>query len=117
VASLVTGRRSAWRLDSTKAPGLHALVKEVAERTGAPMPDLIVLNLDDNASASVVGLRLTRVLTLGVPLLLALTGQRLVALIGHELGHLQFKDNRRALLVQPALTVFGGLSAATRPPR
>jgi Zn-dependent protease with chaperone function len=56
------------------------------------------------------------VLILGVPLLLALTPQQLVALVGHELGHLKYEDNRRRLLLQPAATFFGRLARVVKPP-
>jgi heat shock protein HtpX len=108
--------KGSWRLEPTQAPVLQALVARVAERTGAPAPDVIALDLEWNASASVVGFRRTRVLMLGVPMLLALREQQLVALLGHELGHFQYEDNTRRLFIQPALTVFGAVSEAVRPP-
>ncbi|WP_433731245.1 hypothetical protein ACQP2Y_22200 [Actinoplanes sp. CA-051413] len=51
---------------------VSALVGRIADATGAPRPHVIVADLHWNASAAVVGLRRTRVLRLGVPLLLAL---------------------------------------------
>lgn len=106
-----------WLLESSRAPALHALVARAAERAGTPAPDVIAVDLQWNAGTSVVGLRRTRVLVVGVPLLLALRGQHLLALIGHELGHFQYEDSRRRLFIQPALTVFGAVSHAVRPPR
>jgi Zn-dependent protease with chaperone function len=106
-----------WRLEQDQAPALHALVTRIAGRVGAPAPDIIAVNLDWNAGAAVVGLRRTRVLLLGVPLLLALPEQQLVAVLGHELGHFQYQDSQRRLSIQPALTVFGAVSEAVRPPK
>jgi heat shock protein HtpX len=40
----------------------------------------------------------------------------MVALVGHELGHLKHEDNRRRLLLQPATTFFGRLARLVRPP-
>ncbi len=95
---------------------LHRLVERVGDAVDAPKPDVIVLNNDWNAAAAVVGVRRTRVLLLGVPLLVGLTPQETVALIGHELGHFRWADSRRRLLTQPARTFFGVLATATRPP-
>jgi Zn-dependent protease with chaperone function len=55
-------------------------------------------------------------MVIGVPLLLTLHPQEVVALIGHELGHLKYCDARRSLLTQPARTTFGRLGRLVRPP-
>ncbi|MET0496219.1 MAG: M48 family metalloprotease [Actinoplanes sp.] len=99
-----------------QAPAIHALVERIAGETGAPVPDVVAFDYSWNAYAAVVGFRRTKVLVLGVRLLLALEPQHLVALIGHELGHFHHEDGHRRLLTQPALTAFGRLSAALRPP-
>lgn len=67
-----------WELCAQDAPAVHALVERIADRTGAPQPDVIAVGLDWNAGVSVVGFRRTKVLRLGVPLLLALDEQQLV---------------------------------------
>lgn len=109
--------RGNYRMDPQRAPVLHRLVDRVAEATGAPRPDIVALDLYGwNASAAVVGIRGTRILTLGLPLLASLQPQEMVALLGHELGHFANKDSRRSLLTQPARSTFGRLSAALRPP-
>jgi heat shock protein HtpX len=102
---------------ATRAPALHALVERIARETGAPVPDVLALDYSWNAYAAVVGVRRTKVLGLGLPLLLTLGPQQLVALIGHELGHLHHQDGSRRLLTQPALTAFGTFSQLLRPPR
>ncbi|WBB51130.1 M48 family metalloprotease [Verrucosispora sp. WMMA2044] len=108
--------RGAYRLTAQRQVALHRLVERVGDAVDAPKPDVIVLNNDWNAGAAVVGVRRTRVLLLGVPLLVGLTPQETVALIGHELGHFRWADSRRRLLTQPARTFFGVLATATRPP-
>lgn len=42
-------------LSPTQAPALHALINEIAERTGAPAPDIVALDMDWNAGAATVG--------------------------------------------------------------
>ncbi|WP_203839263.1 M48 family metalloprotease [Winogradskya humida] len=106
-----------WVLDAGSAPVLRGLVDRAAEKTGAPRPDLLVVDTEFNAWAAVVGFRRTKVLALGLPMILALTEQQLVAVIGHELGHLAYQDGFRRLLEQPARTVFGALSRIVAPPR
>ncbi|MFF5215905.1 M48 family metallopeptidase [Micromonospora sp. NPDC000442] len=108
--------KGAYRLTPQRQAALHRLVERVGDSVGAPKPDLIVLNDDWNAAAAVVGVRRTRLLLLGVPLLVGLSPQEMVALIGHELGHFRWADSRRRLLTQPARTFFGMLATATRPP-
>jgi Zn-dependent protease with chaperone function len=104
-----------YAIEREQTPELYRLVERVAAETGAPMPDRIHLDFRANASAGVVGLRRTSVLTLGVPLLLALRPQEQVALIGHELGHLKHLDSTRSLLTRPARSFFGRLSRLIRP--
>lgn len=103
-----------WTLREDSA--VSALVGRIVDATGAPRPHVIVVDLDWNASAAVVGLRRTRVLRLGVPLLLALNEQHQVAVIGHELGHLKHDDSLRRLMTMPARTVFGRLAGLTTLP-
>jgi hypothetical protein len=48
----------------------------------------VIFDFSWNAATARIGARQTRVLTLGVPLLLALTPQQIVALVGHEHGEM-----------------------------
>ena len=107
---------SSYRVEPADAPTLHVLIDRIAGRLDAPRPDALLLDFSWNASVTLVGPRPRRVLRLGVPLLLALDPQELVALVGHEMGHLKHADNRRAFLTAPARTAFGRLSEAIRPP-
>jgi heat shock protein HtpX len=103
-------------VERKNAPTLHRMIDRLVADLGTPAPDLVVFDFDWNAGVTRVGLRQKRVLVLGVPMLLALTPQQVVALVGHELGHLKHDDNRRRLLLQPAATVFGRLAAVVKPP-
>ncbi|WP_147432766.1 M48 family metalloprotease [Catellatospora citrea] len=89
-----------------RQPRLFAFVDRVAQAVGAPLPHVLVLSHEWNASATVVGFARRRVLTLGLPLWTALRPQERVALLAHELGHFINNDNRRNLRTQTALTFF-----------
>jgi heat shock protein HtpX len=105
-----------YLVERKNAPTLHRMIDRLAADLRAPRPDVVIFDFGFNAGVTRVGPRQTRVLTLGVPLLLALTPQQVVALVGHELGHLKYEDNRRRLLLQPAATFFGRLARVFRPP-
>jgi heat shock protein HtpX len=105
-----------YLVERKNAPTLHRMIDRLAADLGAPRPDVVIFDFGFNAGVRRVGPRQTRVLTLGVPLLLALTPQQVVALVGHELGHLKYEDNRRSLLLQPAATFFGRLAHVAWPP-
>lgn len=104
-------------LSRDRAPELFALVDEVAAAIGAPRPDIVGVDGDLNAYAGTVGVRRRRVLCLGLPLWGSLPAQERVALLGHELGHFVNGDPRRALLVQPAVTMLGSAADLVRPVR
>jgi len=90
-------------VDRDRAPGIYRLVDEVAAALNTRTADLIVLDPRLNAHWSVVGLRRRRVLTLGMPLLAALTPPERIALIAHEVAHGRNGDTRKGLIVGPAL--------------
>ncbi|MGB2570954.1 M48 family metallopeptidase [Micromonospora citrea] len=98
-----------------QAPGLHALVDEVAGAVGAPLPHVVAVDDSFNAYTTSVGLRRRRVLVLGLPLWGALDGQARIALLGHEPGHFVNGDVRRLLVTQPALTMLGNAADLFRP--
>ncbi|MFI6562510.1 M48 family metallopeptidase [Streptomyces sp. NPDC050534] len=84
------------------APGLYALVDEIARTVGTRGVDRIVVDTQPNASVNSHGLRGRRQLTLGLPLWEILTPQQRIALLGHELAHYSNGDTRRALVVSRA---------------
>ncbi len=79
------------RLDEANAPGLFALVREVAETTRQELPAEAYLLNEANAFVTqrggVMGFGSRRVLGVGLPLLQALTLPELKAVIAHEFGH------------------------------
>jgi Zn-dependent protease with chaperone function len=84
------GKRPA-PLGREEFPELHALVAELARRSGAPEPGAIHLSVRANASIWVerrwLGLRRTWRVELGLPLLALLDREELAAVLAHELGH------------------------------
>ena len=93
-------------LEPQEAPTLYALVAEVADALRTPSADLVVVDGEMNASWSEVGLRRRRVLTLGLPLLAALTSQERVALVAHELAHGRNGDQQRGLFIGSAMSTL-----------
>ncbi|WP_127502724.1 M48 family metallopeptidase [Actinoplanes solisilvae] len=95
---------NSYRVERTDAPTVYALIDRIAERVDAPRPDIVLFDFGWNAGVLTVGPRPQRVLIVGVRLLLALRPQEVVALLGHELGHLKYSDTRRLMLTMPART-------------
>jgi Zn-dependent protease with chaperone function len=96
-------------LTREEAPRLHARVEQVAELVATRPADVLEISEQFNASWAVLGLRRRRVLTLGLPLLVALSPQEQVALIAHELAHARNGDASRGLLVGSAVRSLGEL--------
>jgi len=78
-------------MDPAACPETVALVREVAGAVHSPLPTRLEVSTAVNAFAGVAGLR-GRVVSLGAPLWVALSGPERVALLGHELGHLAHGD-------------------------
>jgi Zn-dependent protease with chaperone function len=102
-------------LSRTEAPTLYALVDEVATALEVPSVDVLVVDHEYNASWAVVGLRRTRVLTLGLPLLTVLSPRQRIALVAHELAHARNGDSSRGLVVGSALRALSELFWVLRP--
>ncbi|MCU7729298.1 M48 family metallopeptidase [Actinoplanes sp. KI2] len=105
-----------YRVERTNAPTMFQLIDRIADRLDAPRPDVLLFDFGWNAAVVGIGPRPRRALVLGVPLLLALGPQEVVALVGHEMGHLKYADNRRLVLTAPARTMFGQVARTIRPP-
>lgn len=84
-------------------PALFGLLDQIADSVGSKRVALVQLDGRFNASFSWVGLRRERVVTLGVPVWAAATGQERVALLGHELAHDANKDVTHHVFVRTAL--------------
>lgn len=99
----------------SEAPQLHELVRRVAAALSVQPPDVIAVEYDYNASWAVLGVRRTRVLSVGLPLLAALRPQERVALIGHELAHARNGDATSGLVVGSAVQALAELYNAVAP--
>ena len=81
------------RVTLAEAPELFAMLDAIRRRTGGPEPDRVIITPDFNA-AIVQHPRLgmfgwhRNYIVLGLPLLLALPRDEVMAVIGHEYGHL-----------------------------
>jgi heat shock protein HtpX len=113
---LATASEDARQVERTAAPELFGLVERVAIEVSAPLPHVVLIGQDLNASTTTVGLRRRRVLRLGLPLFATLDPQERVALIGHELGHFVNGDVRRGPLTHTARTTLGRVAALFAPP-
>jgi heat shock protein HtpX len=109
--------KRAYVLDKRQSPALVGLVARVAAELGTRPPDVILVDERFNASCSAVGLRRTRVLTLGLPLWAALPPQQRVALIAHELGHFVNGDLRSGVLTWLPVRTLRELALMVSPDR
>lgn len=98
-----------------RAPELHALVDEVAGSLRVRRPDVVAIDAELNASWAVVGVRRQRVLTLGLPLWLALGRQARVALLAHELAHERNGDSSRGLVLGSSLDALAAIYTTLSP--
>jgi Zn-dependent protease with chaperone function len=85
------------RLDETGQPRLFALIREVAQATGQPLPAEIYLTSEVNAWVTqrggvLPGLGGKRTMGLGLPLLQALSVTQVKGVIAHEFGHYHAGD-------------------------
>ncbi|MFN0192890.1 MAG: M48 family metallopeptidase [Aestuariivirga sp.] len=95
-------------LSRTEFPRLFRLVDDVVASLGAKPIEHVVVDANFNASMSTPGWHRTPVLTLGLPLLSALTGQQRVALVAHEIAHSVNGDPSRGTLLSIALSTLDG---------
>jgi heat shock protein HtpX len=100
----------AQEMSETHAPGLHAIVREIAARGGIPTPKLYLIP-DEAPNAFATGRNPAHssvAVTEG--LIRMLTKNELAGVIAHELGHIK---NRDTLIMTIAATFAGALSMIT----
>lgn len=96
-------------------PALRRLMQRIAERLHVETPARVVVSPEFNAGVGRYGWRGTTVFDLGLPLAAVLEPQELVALIGHELGHLSAGDPQRHWLIGSTVTALASWYDALRP--
>src|SRR6266702_8615590 len=96
---------AAVSISSTReeAPLLFRLIDKVAAAADTKTADQLVVDDEFNASWAILGLRRKRVLTLGMPLFMALDDQERVSLLAHELAHARNGDASRGLFMFSAI--------------
>jgi Zn-dependent protease with chaperone function len=102
-------------VERAQAPALWRLVDDVADALETAPPDRLVVDARFNAFWSEVGLRRTRVLTLGLPLLAALPPRERVAVVAHELAHARNGDLARSWFIGSAVHGLGELAGLLTP--
>ena len=103
-------------LSPAQAPLLWDFVREVAQRTGARLPDSVVVGLNEgffvteHPVALVNGRRVpdVRVLYLPLPYMAFLDRAQVAAVIAHELGHFTGEDTRYGLRFTPIYRALAG---------
>ncbi len=90
-------------LSRSEAPGVWAWVEALASKLDAPMPDHIVVGVDQSFFVTCVNVTLQpsgqtlsgRTMYLPLPYLCTLSQAETAAIIGHELGHFNNRDTER----------------------
>ena len=80
-------------------PGLHALVREMAEAVEVRPPDVLGVDLSLNAFVAPIGWRGQNAMVLGLPFISLGSWHERLGAVGHELGHLRGGDTLRLRLV------------------
>ena len=96
-------------------PALNRLLRTVAGALRLAAPSCVAVDSAFNASIGRFGLKGDTLLTLGLPLAAALEPQELVALIGHELGHLAAGDPQRHWLIGTTVNILANWHDALHP--
>jgi Zn-dependent protease with chaperone function len=88
-------------LDPLRQPTLFYLVEQITGRVGAPMPSEIRVDASVNAPASLRRGVFSNelVLTIGMPLFLGMSVQRLSGILAHEFGHFAQRSGMRLRLI------------------
>jgi len=107
IKPLFAGRRrlrEPLALDPHDHPQLFALIEEICRHVRAPIPRRVVVDCQVNASASFAPgwrsvIRRDLVLTIGLPLVYALTVRELGGVLAHEFGHFAQSSGLRLTIV------------------
>ncbi len=109
-SKLPTGRQK-----TEDFPALNRLLRKVAGELRLKAPGFVIIDTEFNAAVGRFGWNGISVLRLGLPLAAALEPQELVALIGHELGHLAAGDPQRHWLIGTTVYALASWHDALHP--
>ncbi|MDD4951032.1 MAG: zinc metalloprotease HtpX [Desulfovibrionaceae bacterium] len=94
----------AVELSPNDAPRIHAMVAELAERAGLPKPKICLVPQDAPNAFATGRNPQNAVLAVTRGLLTTLPPEELMAVLGHELGHVKHRD----ILIQSVAAVLAG---------
>lgn len=112
--SIVLRMSGARVIDEQQAPGLHAMVRELADRAGLPMPRVAVVS-DPTPNAFATGRNPKRAVVAVTEGLLQLTNPReLRGVLAHELAHVANRDTLIASIAAAGATAITYLAHAVQ---
>jgi Zn-dependent protease with chaperone function len=92
-----------------QAPGLFALLDQLAEAIGTRPVQAVVVTTEPNIWFTRIGWRFRPVIGIGLPLWVGLQPQERVAILAHELGHGKNGDARHGWVVGAARSILSEL--------
>jgi Zn-dependent protease with chaperone function len=102
-------------LARTQYPALYAVLERVTKTAGGQHVPALVVDSTFNATMGRYGWSQRPVMTLGLPLWVALEPQERVALLGHEIGHSVNGDNLRSWFFWGAVSALEKWQTVLRP--
>lgn len=104
---IVLRMHNAREVDAASAPDFHALVRELAQRAGLPMPRVYIID-EPHPNAFATGRDPDHAAVAATTGLLSmLTREELAGVMAHELGHVK---NRDTLIMTMVATIAGAIS-------
>ncbi|RIX48351.1 MAG: zinc metalloprotease HtpX [Rhodocyclales bacterium GT-UBC] len=106
--SMVLKMYNAQQVDETSAPQFYAMVRELAQRAGLPMPKVYIIN-EDQPNAFATGRNPEHAAVAATTgILQLLSARELRGVMAHELAHVQHRD---ILISTISATMAGAISA------
>jgi heat shock protein HtpX len=104
---MVLRMHNAQRVDETTAPEFHALVQQLAEKAGLPMPATYIIQ-EDQPNAFATGRNPENAAVAATTgLLRSLSREEIAGVMAHELAHIK---NRDTLIMTITATIAGAIS-------
>jgi heat shock protein HtpX len=106
--SMVLKMYNAQQVDETSAPQFHAMIRDLAQRAGLPMPKVYIIN-EDQPNAFATGRNPEHAAVAATTgILQLLSARELRGVMAHELAHVQHRD---ILISTISATMAGAISA------